>query len=341
MGLCQGQNQRKKEKEDNLLLLFAFFFLLAFGFLATPEAETKNIEKVNSVLQREKDVFLSYDDVILTEQEQCFFREDETVSVMSSPCFVDVQVLGMQTNNNREDIISYQVEKGDAIKSIAEKFDISVDTIKWANDIKNNTVKEGDELLILPVTGVFYYVEKGDTVSGIAKMHKAKTEEIISFNKLEDKSIIPGDRLIIPNGTMPVITSSSTVYSSVSKTSFINPVPGGVVTQGLHSYNAVDIYNVCGSKIVASASGKVTQTGWGSWPAGNFVKIDHGSVIVLYAHLQNIYVKKGDYVVKGQQIGTVGNTGKTIGRTGCHLHFDFLSRKITNPFARYKVGARL
>ena len=247
----------------------------------------------------------------------------------------------MKTSESRESIISYKVEDGENISIIADKFGISSDTIRWANDVKGNTIKEGEELLILPTTGVMYYVEKGDTLSEIAKIHKAKTEDILSFNNIEEKKIIAGDRLIIPGGTPPpppVIRTTPT--TRIAWSSFINPVPGGRISQRVHSYNAVDIYNHCGTPIVAAAAGRVTQTGWGSWPAGNFVKIDHGSVVILYAHMQNIHVSTGDYVSQGKQIGAVGNTGRTIGRTGCHLHFDVLSLKIRNPFAHLPTGSR-
>jgi len=125
-----------------------------------------------------------------------------------------------------------------------------------------------------------------------------------------------------------------------SSSSFINPVPGGVISQGVHSYNAVDIANACGSPLLSSASGKVVQVGRGTWPAGDFVKIDHGSTVILYAHMESIYVNTGEYVGGGQQIGTVGNTGRTVGRTGCHLHFDVLSLSIRNPFSHLPTGAR-
>jgi murein DD-endopeptidase MepM/ murein hydrolase activator NlpD len=290
----------------------------------------------------ENSLFLSYEEIINEELENIAFAYENFILAESPPCFIENQVFGMKIDDLRESIISYQVGSGENISAIADKFGISSDTIKWANDIKGNVVKEGDELLILPVTGVIYYVEKGDTLSEIAKMHKAKTEDILSFNDIEEKRIIAGNRLIIPGGTPPPPPKIKTTPATrmVAQSSFINPVPGGVITQGVHRYNAVDIHNHCGSPIIAPAAGRVTEVGWGSWPAGNFIKIDHGTVIILYAHLQKISVSVGDYVSQGKQIGTVGNTGKTVGRTGCHLHFDVLSLKIRNPFAHFPVGAR-
>jgi murein DD-endopeptidase MepM/ murein hydrolase activator NlpD len=334
-------NKKSGKKEGSLLLLFVLFFFGAFVYFTATEAlfSEKN-EKCN--LENGNVLFLFPEEEMAESKGIISFTEENFILAESPPCFIKPQTLGVLGNEERENIISYKVESGDNVSGVANKFGISPDTIRWANDIKGNTLKEGDELLILPTTGVMYYVEKGDTLSQIAKIHKAKAEDIVEFNDIDEKKIIAGDRLIIPGGTPPPPPPPARVTSSarIVQSSFINPVPGGMITQRTHSYNAVDIYNHCGSPIVAAAAGRVTQVGRGSWPAGNFVKIDHGSVVILYAHMQSIYVNVGDYVSQGKQIGTVGNTGKTIGRTGCHLHFDVLSLKIRNPFAHLPIGAR-
>ncbi len=329
---------KNKSKEENLFLLFILFFCVAIAYFTVTDAFwEKEIEK-KSLAQNEELFLYSLENVIDTTD--LFFEQGNAVFAGSAPCFGDVSVLGSRGIKERDSIISYCVEEGNTLEDVAQMFGISVDTIKWANNIGGKKIKEGEELLILPVTGVMYYVERGDTLGEIARMHKADLEDIIAFNEIEGKKIIAGDRLIIPEGKpapTPVISSPS---SQIVRSSFVNPVPGGVITQGLHPYNAVDIYNPCGSIIVAAASGRVTQVGWGSWPAGNFVKIDHGHVVALYAHMQTITVRPGNYVSQGKGIGTVGNTGKTIGRTGCHLHFDILSKRTRNPFAHLSIGAR-
>ena len=316
-----------------------FFFASFFYFTATEILFAEKIDEGKTI--NGNNLFLSYEESIVKEISDIAFAHESFILAESPPCFIENQVFGMKGDETRENIISYKVENGENVSIIADKFGISSDTIRWTNDIKGNTVKEGTELLILPTTGVMYYVEKGDTLSQIAKIHKAKMEDVLSFNNIEEKKIIAGDRLIIPGGTPPPPPVIRTAPATrIVQSSFINPVPGGVITQRTPSYNAVDFHNHCGTTIVAAAAGRVTQTGWGSWPAGNFIKIDHGSVVVLYAHMQKIYVSAGDYVSQGKQIGTVGNTGKTVGRTGCHLHFDVLSLKIRNPFAHLPVGAR-
>ena len=48
-------------------------------------------------------------------------------------------------------------------------FGVSVNTIVWANDIKNGVISPGDDLVILPVSGVKHKVKEGDTLQSIAK----------------------------------------------------------------------------------------------------------------------------------------------------------------------------
>ncbi len=312
-----------------------FCFALFFYFF-----NAANIESEEDHLLSSSDTDLFISGINYEEIGGLLFSHDNTLFIPSVPYFFSSQVLGARRAEEREQIISYKAQGGDTLSSVAEKFEISENTIKWANGLTSNTISSGDELLILPITSVLYYVERGDTLGEIAHMHKAKAGEIISFNNIEDETkIIAGDRLIIPGGTPPPALQITAPSSRIAS-SFINPVPGGMITQGVHPYNAVDIHNPCGYPVVAAASGRVTETGYGSWPAGNYIKIDHGNVVILYAHMERIHVSSGSRVYQGQQIGTVGNTGHTIGRTGCHLHFDVLSRRIANPFSRYPVGSR-
>lgn len=337
----RSSSKTKTKRDKSLFLCFvavAIFLLYASGQDASLNKGSISSFKESSSLS-DSDLFISQENDF-SDFEELTFIHNNSILASSAPYFVNHQILGTRDRSEtRKGMISHKVEEGDTIDSIAERFNITGNTIRWANDIKGNALKIGDELLILPISGALYYVERGDTVGTIAEKHKTEVEEVISFNNLEREkngniTIIPGQLLIIPGGTPP----PQPTVRNIANTSFINPVPGGRITQGIHFYNAVDIYNPCGSPILSSAPGRVTEVGYGTWPAGNFVKIDHGSVVILYAHMQSIYVRPGSSVTRGQQIGTVGNTGYTIGSTGCHLHFDVLSRQIRNPLAHYKVG---
>lgn len=97
----------------------------------------------------------------------------------------------------------------------------------------------------------------------------------------------------------------------------IHPVTGG---RKLHS--GIDIANGVGTPIYAAASGTVIRANYSS-SYGNVVYISHninGQVYTtVYAHQTSLFVRSGQSVSKGQQIGTMGSTGRS---TGSHLHFE-------------------
>lgn len=238
----------------------------------------------------------------------------------------------------------YVVRKGDSLPLIAQMFGVSANTIAWANDIKNNKITEGQELVILPISGVRHTVKKGDTLQSIASKYKADMSDILAFNDVSAKSILsPGDIVIVPDGE---ITSSPVVSSKVAKTTkstssskagsksssgyYIRPISGGRESQGIHGHNGVDLANSVGTPVMAAASGKVIVSKSSGYNGGygTYIVVSHSNgTQTLYAHLSSDKVSVGQSVEQGQVIGTIGMTGKT---TGPHLHFEV--RGATNPF---------
>ena len=232
----------------------------------------------------------------------------------------------------------YIVRSGDTLGGIAKMFDVSVNTIRWANDLAGKTIQPGQELTILPVSGVKYIVKKGDTVASVAKKFKGDADEIRSFNGIEGDLAI-GVEIIIPDGEVPVVASAGTspIRSSgpVGTPSqigyYLRPIIGFVRTQGIHGYNGIDIGAPAGTPILAAATGDVILARQGGWNGGygNYVVIAHGNGSqTLYAHASSLIVYSGEHVVQGQVIGYVGRTGKA---TGNHLHFE-IRNGIRNPF---------
>jgi murein DD-endopeptidase MepM/ murein hydrolase activator NlpD len=249
----------------------------------------------------------------------------------------------MVSEKPRDQILEYEVQGGDTLSSIAKKFDITVDTIKWANNLEDiASIRPGQKLKILPLTGVAHQVQRGDTVYTIAKKYDTNPQAIVDFpfNDIgENLSIRIGQVLIVPDGTPPekpratkapvrVIdgptrTAPSTQGDGVSKGSYIWPVRG-LISQGYRSYHkALDIAGGTGDAIVASDGGEVIVSGWvDNSGYGNRIMIKHpNGAVTLYAHLQanSNRVKVGDRVSQGQVIGLRGSTGRS---TGPHLHFE-------------------
>ncbi|MBA3789472.1 peptidoglycan DD-metalloendopeptidase family protein [Patescibacteria group bacterium] len=279
-------------------------------------------------------------------------------------------------------ISTYTVKSGDSLSEIAQQFGVSVNTILWANDIKNvSTIKEGTRLVILPTSGIEHTVKSGETLSSIAQRFGGDAGDIAKFNGLSDKGALQtGSTIIIPGGelssgstskpsssattaktkssstssqTTPPKNSSLKVTSSVStlKTNysnetgnpykggggsahtgfFTNPVPGALLTQGIHGWNGVDLGAHVGTPIHAAASGAIILSRTSGWNGGygDYLIIDNGSGIeTLYAHMSRTAAEAGQTVSAGDVIGYVGTTGEA---TGPHLHFEV--RGARNPFA--------
>ena len=239
------------------------------------------------------------------------------------------------------DLISiYTVHSGDTIEMVAKMYNVSANTIRWANDLKKGaTLKPGTNLIILPITGVQLTVKKGDTIKGLAKKYGGNFEEITAYNDLDvTKGLTVGDTIIIPNGEESVIVSSPkpgqklpTKYKGPSYPGyFIRPLVSCVRTQGIHGHNAVDLGAPVGTSVYAAASGRVIIAKSSGWNGGygNYIVISHpNGAQTLYGHLSTLNIFAGQNVAKGDNIGRVGNTGLS---TGPHLHFEI--RGAVNPF---------
>lgn len=236
-----------------------------------------------------------------------------------------------------DQISVYEVRDGDTLSQIAGMFHVTMNTIRWANDLEGD-IQPGQTLVILPVTGVKHKVKSGGTIADLAKLYNADAREIALFNGISiDTALEPGMEIVVPNGELhSAEKKKSTKSSSVAKAGtgskgiFKHPVPGAVKTQGIHGYNGIDFGASIGTPIYAAAGGQVIISKSGGWNGGygNYVVIKHdnGSQ-TLYAHANVVTVSSGDWVAQGDKIATVGNTGKS---TGPHLHFEVRGAK--NPF---------
>jgi surface antigen len=118
----------------------------------------------------------------------------------------------------RSGIISYVVQEGDTVSSIAASFGITTNTLLWVNSLSaTSIIRPGDELTVLPVTGVLHRVKSGETIGGIAKYYQADEEEVIVFNALPaDGTIQIGQKLVVPDGQMPAPSYSYVAQPSYS-----------------------------------------------------------------------------------------------------------------------------
>jgi LysM repeat protein len=266
----------------------------------------------------------------------------EVQEVVAAP--VQAAAAGLITE--RSQIETYNVRSGDTVLGIAAQFNLQPETIQWANpelEANPDMLRIGDRLVILPTDGVLHVVQSGDTLSNIAAKYKVSTDAIVGFslNRLADNStpIAVGQQLVIPGGDKPYIAKQVVAYSgpvpegaSIGTGAFAWPTSGTISQPYWNGHRALDIGAWTGTAVTAADSGYViaASSGWNNG-YGTMVMIDHGSgYVTLYGHLNSIFVRQGESVSKGQQLGTVGNTGNS---TGPHLHFEVRYQGVArNPF---------
>ena len=113
---------------------------------------------------------------------------------------------------------AYTIKSGDALSTIAEQFDLSLDALLLANPHLNYNVNAlilvGDQLAIPPSDGVLHYVKIGDTLESIAAKYKVEVEAIVKLvaNKVKsDDDLFPEQRLFIPNGEVELPKRQNTL----------------------------------------------------------------------------------------------------------------------------------
>jgi len=233
----------------------------------------------------------------------------------------------------RLEVVTYTVEAGDTVQSIAALFDLQPTTIMWANPAIEDApdlLRIDQEVVILPIDGAYHQVAEGDTLASIAEKYKVESTAITecAHNRLEPPTypLREGTYLIVPGGEKPYVPKVVTTYAGAIPAGargtgrFQWPVLG-TLTQGYwYGHRALDIGAPTGSALLAADGGFVSFAGWTDVGYGYLIVIDHANgFATYYAHLSNIYVYEGQAIERGQVIGAIGSTGWS---TGPHLHFE-------------------
>lgn len=233
----------------------------------------------------------------------------------------------------RDSLKDYKVEEGDTVASIAKKFGIDANTIRWQNNITGDKIKAGQTIQILPVSGIAHKVNKGDTVYSIAKKYDSSAQAVVdfpfnTFSNDETFELAIGQIVIVPDGVKPQDAVSSPrirqitpdAGSVVASGNFVWPASGTISQNFAWYHPGLDIANRGVPKVLAADAGVITYAGCINWGYGCHVQINHGNgYVTLYAHLQQIYVTVGQRVNRGSAVGQMGSTGRS---TGPHLHFE-------------------
>jgi surface antigen len=102
---------------------------------------------------------------------------------------------------SKADIQTYITKPGDTVSSLAAKFGVTSDSIRWSNNIAGDSVAAGTSIVIPPVSGVVYTVKPGDTADSLAAKFSTSKAQIIAYNDAEISGLQVGERILIPNAT--------------------------------------------------------------------------------------------------------------------------------------------
>ncbi len=144
--------------------------------------------------------------------------KDGSLLAINSPSLISF--LG----EKRNDVITYEVQPGDVVSEIAQRFGVSTSTILWTNNLSVwDYIKPGQKLVILPVSGVLHTVKKGETLEKIVQNYKGDLEKTVSFNGLPaDGKLAVGQQIIIPDGQKTTFYTPRT-YATSTYNNFPRP----------------------------------------------------------------------------------------------------------------------
>jgi surface antigen len=148
---------------------------------------------------------------------------NDTLATADELAFEDGGVVSKPNPDTTRELMSkqitvYETQPGESVYAVAEKFKLSINTIKWANNLSSNDLKPGWYLKILPVDGVLYQADSNDTLPDIANYFKGNLETIIAYNGLENaEDIEEGQWIIVPGGSVPPPPPAPTPKPQASK----------------------------------------------------------------------------------------------------------------------------
>jgi len=237
----------------------------------------------------------------------------------------------------RSEIVTYEVQPGDNDWTIARRFDLDIDTLRFSNEwMRRNPdlIYPGQEVVVLPLPGAYYAVEAGDTVYSIAERYGVAPSDITEFplNNLNGSDLIQvGQKLVIPGGRLDY---AQRILPPGSGTGYALAWPlRGTVSQGYHSaHHALDVASYYGARVYASRGGRVSYARFspGGWLGFTVTIVHDNGMMTRYCHLSGIFIEEGQVVSRGEVIGQVGSTGNS---TGPHVHFEVFDGGVKiNPY---------
>lgn len=233
-------------------------------------------------------------------------------------------------------VSAYRVKEGESLGSIARHFGLSLGTIISYNSINDvRKVRAGSEINVPSKDGILYTVRRGDSIEKLASNYDSDFNLICDYNNISSDVIRVGQQLFLPGAQIDDYDLNKALGRL-----FEQPVPGRLTSLFGPRYDpftgkkrihyGIDIANRINTPVKTSMSGTVIYIDHRPKGYGKYVVVKHrDGYQTLYAHLNSISVKKGDWLKQGQVVGLMGSTGRS---TGVHLHFSIFRNNVAlNP----------
>lgn len=249
---------------------------------------------------------------------------------------------------------SVTVKKGDTLYSISRRYDVPLKDLIEVNGLRPPYSLKVGQTLRMP-TAQYHIVKKGDTLYSISRQYNVDVTSLSRKNNLKAPyTLYVGQKLALSgtiSGNSRSYQKSAQAKSTSSKKAaqksytytppknrtakFLWPVQGkvisnfGVIGKGRKN-DGINIQASKGTTVKAADKGTVAYAGNELKGFGNLILIKHSDGwITAYAHNDKLLVKKGQKVIKGEKIATVGSTGSV---NSPQLHFEVRAgKKAVNP----------
>ena len=235
-------------------------------------------------------------------------------------------------------IREHVVNSGDTISGIAEQYSLNMDTIVSFNKIDDaRRLRSGDRYRIPDRDGLLHTVQYGESLAAVASRYNIPSNAILDANDLISERLEVGQPLFLPGARMDPV-DLQIALGELMQFPYRGRFTSGFGYRrdpftGLRRFhNGIDVAGPSGSAIRAAMAGVVAHVESQTGNYGRFIIIRHTNGFqTLYAHLSSFSVSLGQRVARGQQIGLLGNTGRS---TGAHLHFSVIKNgRFVNPLA--------
>ena len=261
--------------------------------------------------------------------------------------------LGLHAGAQLPVSFTYEVQAGDTASSIATRFGLEEATVLFNNfDIYDpNHLTVGQVLKLPPVNGLVYTVQPGDLFDRLMANYQSDRQATLAYpaNAISSPDqIYFGQQLLLVHGSASLPGTSSVASASSGGNggtqvwtvpTFIWPLGfdeisdlfGTPRANSVGYHTGVDFVAAVGTIVGSAAAGQVSVATWDP-SYGNWIEINHGGGYrSRYAHLNEIWVREGEWLESNAYIGTVGNTGNS---SGAHLHFEVIvDGQAVNPLA--------